>query len=93
MSEERTDPPATEKAPHSYIIVGYDGENYEPLIVGEIGHRLHFDSKALMHLCGVERPFAGRLEMEVLVKTVPAEDFRKLRTLLSSIPTVQAENA
>lgn len=89
MSEQRGDPPVTEKAPHSYIIVGYDGESYRPLIVGAVGHRLHFDSAALMLLCGVERPsgWGGRLEMEVPVKTVPAEDLRKLRTLLSSIPT------
>ena len=92
MSETQGNPPVTEKPPHSYIIVGYDGENYRPLIVGELGHQIHFDSKALMLLCGVREPStAGRLEMEVLVKTVPAEDLRKLRTLLSSIPTgVQA---
>lgn len=86
--EQRGDAaPVTEKAPHSYIIVSYDGENYRPLIVGALGHRLQFNSEALLLLCGVERSFSGCLEMEVPVKTVPAEDLRKLRTLLSSIPS------
>ena len=87
MSETRGNPPVTEKPPHSYIIVGYDGETYRPLIVGEFGHRLYFDGQALMLLCGVERPSAGERKMSVPVKSVPAEDLEKLRTLLSSIPT------
>lgn len=87
MSEQRGDPPVTEKAPHSYIIVGYDGENYRPLIVGVIGTQIHFDAAALMGLCGIEGSSIGQLEMEVPVKTVPDDDFQKLRKLLASIPT------
>ena len=40
-----------------------------------------------MLLCGVQRPAVGERQMEVPVKTVPAEDLRKLRALLSAIPT------
>lgn len=87
MSAQGGDPPVAEKAPHSYIIVSYDGENYRPLIVGALGHRLHFDGEALMLLCGVQRPAVGERQMEVPVKTVPAEDLRRLRALLSAIPT------
>lgn len=88
LSDQRGDPAAvTEKAPFSYIIVSYDGENYRPLIVGALGHRLHFDGAALMLLCGVQRPAFGQRQMEVPVRTVPAEDLRKLRALLSAIST------
>ena len=87
MSEERRDPPVTEKAPHSYIIVGYDGENYQPLIVGAFGHFIEFDEKALMGLCGIEPSPVRVRRMTVPVKSVPADDLEKLRTLLSSLPT------
>ena len=87
MSEPQGNAPVTEKPPHSYIIVGYDGENYRPLLVGAFGHFLDFDEEALMLLCGVERPPFGERKMKVPVKSVPAEDLEKLRTLLSSLPT------
>ena len=86
MSEPCGDASVTKKTPYSYIIVGYDGENYEPLIIGELGRRLYFDGQALMLLCGVERPSVGERKMSVPVKCVPADDIEKLRTLLSSIP-------
>ncbi len=87
MSETRGDPPVTEKPPHSYIIVGYDGENYRPLIVGEFGHFIEFDEKSLMGLCGIYPSPVRRRTMEVPVKSVPADDLEKLRALLSSLPT------
>ena len=87
MSELQGNAPVTEKPPHGYIIVGYDGENYRPLLLGAIGHSIEFDEEALMLLCGVERPPVGERKMWVPVKSVPDDDLRRLRTLLSSIPT------
>ena len=87
MSDPRTDPPATEKAPYGYIIVGYDGENYRPLLLGAAGQSIEFDEEALMLLCGFERPSVGERKMWVPVKSVPDEDLQKFRTLLSSLPT------
>ena len=87
LSEPREDASVTEKAPHSYIIVGYDGENYRPLIVGTVGHYLDFNERALMGLCGIEPSPVRVRTMEVPFKWVPADDFEKLRTLLASLPT------
>ncbi len=87
MSEPREDTPVAEKAPHGYIIVGYDGENYRPLLIGAIGHSIEFDEKSLMGLCGIHPSPVRRRTMEVPVKSVPADDLEKLRNLLSSLST------
>ena len=87
MSEPQGNAPVTEKPPHGYIIVGYDGQNYRPLIIGAVGHFIEFDEKSLMGLCGIHPSPVRPRTMEVPFKSVPADDLEKLRALLSSLPT------